>query len=743
METFGRKLQALRKSQSLTIEAVASAASISPATLRKYEAGRPVKPETVESLARVLFVNESDPSAEKEFKRLSATEWSRHQESRSPLESAIDDPRATLRICPVEYPPFSSSTESELFMEELLQHLLGLAGIRMEIVDDSGEDESDVFNVKHRLDLLSAGKTDLIIQLASARRMRHAEFLHTPVTISIAGVVRREHSDDLQIARAQLAFEWVPPAREFNVIAIEGEIGDDYWKDSRNPLNQKTMTLVRTLNPGKIADALADHVGRPMVICDEFTAMSVVEAMGGDAALVMQVSTDRGVQGSMKRKVLPSYALAIGMRRHTDYAQFRYVSQVLSMGLFYDAEYIAGLYVRLYRVLYQSALRCLQNDANVYIGDLRRVPRSQFTEKARAGADLGKGREDVLVSRALRTVAHLERQQARLYARRTLQLSRWWPQNHSLETQPWALVLSRARRQIVVSDAEDRRQLRTSVLLSIKILLGKDPSDITDTLTEDEVGSVIFGDWKRLAAVLSGELDFDLSTIEFPELNDYASPGLEPLVTSLQRVLQEGDEVDSVTAIIRVFPRPIHSDNQTRDYIGELLMAMRTGIERERQLTGGSRKLEKLTKSQEDLNPAKNRVYVAVNLGETVGCIEAEITDYPPDIRNKSKSKESTTLRVTNLVVAPYLRDLGIHRHLLRHLIEEAAGAIPEKKTVSTANDQDESAGEYVVQAQNNCAVIWLSTSDFSRDSGVLDSFARCGFVSEGEGKLTYRLDLM
>jgi GNAT superfamily N-acetyltransferase/transcriptional regulator with XRE-family HTH domain len=673
MKAFGDYIQNLRRKRGLSIEKVKEKTQLSVHNLRNYEQGRRKIPfEALSPLREALCELEEERH---EFDRLAQVGWP--QKAQSIFELPIDSKAAYLRVCPLNYAPFSGADSR--FVDQFITKMLDLAMISFQVPTvATAEMKSKAFDIATRIHWLESNQADLLINLISLQRMKKIVFLPTPIRISLNGVILKSAETQLLQARAILSGEKTLSREAFKLLAIQNEVGHVYLSQMRTIADAYIFPL-QTLDAEKLAEAMKkekEQQSNPLLVCDEITALSVVRELKGDGSLVFQLSTDQAVAESGKRRITPAHLLGIGLSR-ANTQLIAYLSEALSMFLLSETETISVMYQKLYSKLVDHVKICLQANSSYYVRGLRRVSKSE----------IGEATDSVFLD-----------QSARAYARRCLQLSRRSQANMPPELQMWTKVLARTRERVQIADATDRRQIKAVIVGCAKTILGIDPAGANDLLTYEQFKeSCDINHWSQFKSALEYELDTDLP-FRGDVLADIREGNLEDFVSRIQRLMEVSAQTASATSIIEV--KQAH-----KELYGDLRRSYRQDMEKQREDAPRDLRL------QIELNDqtADDKVLVAVNLGEPVGFIEAIVEVSTPAL----DVKRGKGLRIKHIFVVEHMRSSGISRRLIRSIIE--------------------------IASKNGYELVWLRADRYPDE--ICAKFERCGFNYLRKAHLFYRLE--
>jgi ribosomal protein S18 acetylase RimI-like enzyme len=619
---FGQLIKRLCKERGFTVKQLEPRVKISSESLNKIIQGRWSKTQLSRSRATLLrneLCKTSDEGTEFDATLLRA--W---KEVPSPLKLALDSPEAVLRIVPVPYPPFSG--KDCRFLDQFLKTMLELAAIRYEVPEMiQAQAAAEQFDVGQRIDWLSRREADVLLNLASLQRLKKIRFLLTPIRVSLNGVLVRPHphlersETLLSEARLLLAGDGLVHLKKFRLFAIRNEVG---WvhlvQKLRVPITE--LTEFTTLGAEQLSDSLRKWNGgaHPLLVCDEITAMSVLQALAGEGMLVFQPSSDESVMSSGKRRQLPAHPLGIGFRRE-DQELYGYMSEALRTFLTYETETIAALYEKLYGELVHHVQECLKNDSALYLGGARRVSMDKLDQTQ---------------------VEALSHQNARAYARRCLQLNRKTiPEN--VDSFGWVRVLRRARERVQGAEANDRKTIKSIVVSAFKTVIGLDPMKSGLQFSYSSFHYAISTQWPKLRYLLERELNTDLSLLDARFRDVLASGDLEGFVSQMQTLMEASAHTANVTVV------------------NEASLHDETYLDLRHQYEGG-----KPTKS---LTGAT--VLIARNLGEAVGFITVRsgnprVSTFP--------SSGHKRIELLEIYVVKYMRREGIRNRLIREAVDYA-----------------------------------------------------------------------
>ena len=620
METLGKYMQQLRKKRVFHVARVAHDAGLKSAHIyRKLESGRRVSPQVGEKLATVLC----DEDAEREeFARLL------EEESRpaplSPLQAAFNQ-KSALRVCTQAYAPFSGEQNS--FLDHFIRQILQRAGIDFQDINSHAAPEND-FDITSRVSWIESRAADILVNLASLQRMKKLVFLLTPIRVSLNAVMLKSYEKDMPAARELLTIKYNrDPVRPFKLLAIENEVGYVYLHQSLK-VPDDHMHVLGTLNSAILADALRENSNRrPMLVCDELTALSTVQRLRGEGMLVLQPSTDEAVRQSSKRRMLPAHPLGIGLRRRDNQPLIAYMSEAMALFLNFETESIAVGYEGLYRDLVAYVRSCLSEERWLYMGGVRQV------------------RRDSLPAAFCQT---LEEQNARAYAKRCLQISRNTLKDiaNDPQLQPWVRVLRRARERVQIAEASDRRRIKAIILDSLKTVIGLDPMKRDLPLSVEQYDHAIDKRWLELKYVLERELDIDLPLHEKPTRDYLIGLDIEQFVAWVQRLMESPGQTSSVTIVVPLEKAEYGAYEQLR---------------RSYEEGGGERRSRTPSRGND-------RIFIALNLGEPVGFIETT----KDTIEQEGSRSGISSLKVEHVFVVDHMRGLGMTQRMIRSVINQA-----------------------------------------------------------------------
>lgn len=649
MPTAAAMIKQLREAHEWDLETLAAAAAISPKTLRQYESGRAIQSETAKKLARAFFGSSGDgPNLDTAEARDFLECLNREIELRSinPLNLPIDSNDATIRGLSLDYAPFSGTDKdksgvekenSERFLDLFLRKLFQLSVINLEEPDFAkAASEKSTFDIVKRISLLESDRADLIVNLSSLQRLRRVHFFPTTIRVSLNAVVFNEDGNEssgnlghLKTFLTSGVSAWEP----LNLLAVRNEVGYVYLTQSLK-IPPSRITPLSTIDPTILADQLRKYRGeKPLLVCDEVTAMGTVTALKGQGMLVLQPCTDEAVLTD-KRMVLPAFPLAIGVKRENNDAMINYLSSSLQAFLALEPETIAALLHTLYDQLVSFAKETLSCDQNLYLGGTRRIIKDRHPEFAPLLAD----------------------QNARAFARRCLQVSAVSLRNLAPELEPWRPVLRRVRRLIHIDEARNRSLVKGSLIAALKTVYGLDPvEDSLESLAlafnkdkEEVIKRSASGlldprsdeRWSALKYILERDLDLEVPSERegfFKQPRD-----LEPLISEIQNLLESSGQTSSVTVIelLNADSRPVY-ERLWLPYI-------------DRYAPVGSTKAT--------VDDPFHPVFLVRNLGEPVGFLQATLLN----------KKRSRSLCVDHLYFVEHMRNLGMSRRVIRAAINYA-----------------------------------------------------------------------
>lgn len=612
MESFGEFLRAQRDRIQSRTETVEQEAHIGKGSLYQYEQGRRLPNAQVASRLKEWLCKTEELKAE--FDQLFARAqqaWARE----SPLALPIGSRDATLRVIPVPYPPFSG--REDCFVDWLMKRMLELAGFRYEIAE-SFRDKIDrgIFDLKRRIDAVTSEEADVLINLASLERARALTFLLTPIRVSVNGLMLRKNSNLVQEARSLLAYGPLQTHVSFKILAIPNEVG---WVHATRTLRVAANDIksLGSLNTDELANALrrfALSTEPHILVCDELTAIGVLQKLNQDGLLVFQPSTDESVTLSGKRRALPAHPLGIGVRRDNHQLD-SYLKEAMRIFLSFENETVAASYEELYWKLVAHIKACLACDESVYFGGVRRLPVKDLSDEFR----------ETLLD-----------QSARSYARRCLQLSRKALEAVPKEMEPWKPVLRRARERIRAGEARNRRRVKAVLVSALQTVVGLDPVDDRRDLDLVHFAEAVGDRWSKLRCILERDLDIQIR----PELRqEILENSLEVFVSRIQRLLDGSTDRASVTAVARI------------DTISEArFIDLRNQYEGE--FPGG------------EVSKGENtEIFVATNLGEAIGFIALRL-----DLPNRG----AASVEITALFAVEHMRHEGVGSRLVRKAVEYA-----------------------------------------------------------------------
>ena len=689
MKELGKFIQRLRASKGMSPEELGMRAGIPVTTLQQIQSGRKTTNLRLEAIRGALCSTDAERS---EFdSHLKASNSGR---GKSILEMPFDEKAVALHVCPLCYEPFSG--EEHRFVDRFVKKILDLAGIQSDEPKQSKHSANRLqFDVKRRIEWLEKGEAHLIVNLISLQRMRNVNFHPLPIQISLNGVMirpgRAVREKRLASAKKLLALGGEPQKEKFQLLAIENEVGHVYL-DQTLQIHKDAIKLLHTLDANKLADELKTVIRDEdrLLICDEVTALSTVRALGGRGMLVFQPASDQAVAQSDKRGILPAHALGLGVRRRENSGLIEYLADAVRMLLSFDTESVAAMYSKQYEDLVAFAKECLKQDDSLYLAGVRKISKSELEPLA-----------DKLLEKARDIeMSYLADQQARAFARRCLQLSRQALNDVPPETWPWHRVLRRARERIMIIDARDRSRIRATVITSIKTVLGIDPvrqipitHDLFETAARDHRAELFY--------VLESELDVDLHSSPHLRPGENSLEGLEVFVSTIQKILEGTPSNTYFTAIKRVIPDSLHSFEELWNQYA-----------RSPTFPGEFRAFNWASSIPKDGKRLEIFRYLAINLGEHVGFIEAIEENEPHEFPNS----RGAALQVTHIYIVDFMQKSGISRRLIWQLIELAYAT--------------------------NHATVWVRARGTSES--VCQKFLRCGFAyDEYQEFLYYRLEGM
>jgi transcriptional regulator with XRE-family HTH domain len=695
-----------RRALGLTAAELGERIGLKTATVHKYLSGaRPLSPERAQ-----LFRDSLCDSPELRSQFDSLYRKSRTGRNRSPLDLAIDSPRASLRVATLDFQPFAGNPSC--FVDRFVQKCLEFAVIRLEPAEPEHKlpDGKSRFAIIERVQAVERRRVDLLFNLISLERMKKLFFIPVPVRIAGNGVLflpqlavrGKEAFDRLHAARRLLVHGKQDESSPFCVVTIRNEIGHVFLEqthhlretqhpDRKDELNEECLDPQWTLDAEFLARRLRElgEVVPVMLASDERTALGVLSALNGDGVLVLPPNSDQAVLHSVERHIPPAYYFGIGMRRVNNWPLIDYLQQAFSTFLAVEGEGIAAWYEDLYNDLVKLATGWLAS-SGIYVGGIR-LTTHRVNDPAPSELDVAawKSQRKTLVE-----------QTARAFARRLLTLSRRSLESLPPEMQAWRPILIRTRERIQVSNGGDRGRIRNIILYCAKMALGQDPlsgepdpigllRQLVPAFAKRPLNSPFPADpkvlqtdsnrswvreddlkshWDDFLYLMELELDMDLSSLRRCKERWFSSSSdLGRLISRLQ-ILFEASRDSRLVLTIRQYNANVDKDAFLRlrdDYANtEKAPALRDQI-------------------KIDLHRGEQTTMylIAYHLGEPVGFLAAEI--FPPQVAtpatlpgallSPSLPPESLadTICVRHLHVVQRMHHAGVSRRLIRRIVEE------------------------------------------------------------------------
>jgi hypothetical protein len=151
----------------LSREKLSQRLGLSTAIVHKHLSGsRPLSPERAELFRGLLC---DSPELKSQFDALYRK--SRTGRNRSPLDLAIDSPRASLRVATLNFQPFAGTTTC--FVDRFVEKCLHFAVIRLETAEPERRlpDGKSRFAIIERVEAVERKRVDLLFNLISLERM--------------------------------------------------------------------------------------------------------------------------------------------------------------------------------------------------------------------------------------------------------------------------------------------------------------------------------------------------------------------------------------------------------------------------------------------------------------------------------------------------------------------------------------------------------------------------------------------
>jgi GNAT superfamily N-acetyltransferase len=658
-------------------------AKIDPSLISKYLRG--LRPLTNDAAGRLRTLLCPAPEDQREFDRL-------YEDAPKPRKQnffrdlSMDSPHSEMRVATLNFPPFSGN--KDCFLERCLTKMMELSVIGIKW-DNPAENlpgtKAQRFSAKERIDWVETGKVDLLFNLVSLQRMKKLEFLLTPIRIGINGVMLVDILDrsDLALARriedaARLISAGVQPASNpFRVIVCRHEVGAVYMEsnnrlleiDPSQPENlfERCLDPVETIDPEFLAEKMRKREGQPvLLVCDEHTALKVVEELKGLGVLVLSPNSDQAVIRNEERRMLPTYYYGLGTRRHFNNPLIEFLRQNMRAFLAAEPENIAAWYELTYLALVKRLTACLSMTF-IYVGGIYRTcERADEPSPLTAHPGSWTGVRKTMVE-----------QNARAVARRCLNLSRMLLQSLPVELKPWAQIIKRARERIQITDGGDRGRIRNIMIYCAKMALCEDPlAPVPDPIEllrrlvpsyQDEGGSGPLIDenecpespidyWADFLRIMERELDTDLSSLRrCPEREFLESSDLGRIISRIQRLFESSRDSETLLSIRRYSPA---------DKAPFLNLRLEYESERRHSLPDSE-----LRAQIEDHERARVWRYIAYSLGRAVGFIEGVHT--PSILYSTAETVMPEMVQIKHLHIARDIHKAGVSRRLIRRIIEE------------------------------------------------------------------------
>jgi len=680
---FARFLTAIRKSRDVSVESIATTASVSTKTVYRWLSGQmlPSNPQ-LDKILLGLDLSQDDVKTARRLYDESALSRT------SPLDLELDSEAASLRVAPLKFPPFSGSPDA--FMERFLESMLNLAGIAVEVPDFAQIREGDAqpFEISDRVRWLDEKRVDIVPHLASLQRLKKIAFLLTPIRVSLNAVILRvqdeiRQKELLQNAQRLLTQTEKTPTRNFRLIAVSGEVGAVYLERSLK-IDRKRISFMETLDAGKLADSLTSSSELPgMVVVDEMSAFALIQQLQGKGMLVFPPSTDQAMLKVAHRSELPIHHLGFGLHRLGNSDLINYIDEAAKQYLAAETERVAILYEKLYndQVAYLEAALA---QTYSYKGAIRIDWKSFRPDGESPSTDDDSSSVGINLWR-----------NARLIARRCLNLTTTAIAELPLELSSWKQVLKRTDQRIQISESSDRSHIK----LIIKDLL----RFTSHVLPGQPQGRPLRGGikpsheekqndqdlWEHFLSHLEQSFNFKVPGEQYPEMREsFYSAGVEGLVSIVQKMMRSvANEKDFIS---------VRKVEVTEKRFSELFNTYKL-------------KHPELASRKDPDRKGSSRVptinLLASELGDPLGFLQANIVTISKDL---SLYHARHLFRVEDALGA------GVTRKLIDGLINEAAHF----------NNMNADSGPQI------------SKIYFFRDEAtpaVQDAFLRSGFVEKGD----------